>query len=549
MEIVSVSPINATDYYENHQMNQFKSSLKQLIIATTLCTIAASANAETVLRLDEVPVGELDPAKASDYADSILMFNVYDTLVLPRQGKPGHVPHLATAWKGSGTSYTFDLRTDVRFHSGNKLTSEDVVFSLERMQALESGLSYLFANVKEAVVVDEDTVRFELEEPYAPFVAALVRLPIVDKKLIMQNLGDGDGEMKDWGAAFLSANDAGTGAYEVAQHNPQGETILVKNPEYFLGVSARAPDRVRLRYGLEASTVRTLLAQGEHDVASQWMPPEVAAALARDGFQLFQEGGTGGFYIKLNTQKPPLDDVNCRRALANAFDYEAAIKLIAITDEVSQGSVATGAIPVGMYGAKPLSNAAKRDMTKAKKFLADCKYNMDDYTIEVSWIAEVPLEERFALLMQANFSELGIKSKIEKLPWASFVEKISTPDNTPHISQLFVNAVTGDPDTLLYGMYHSSNAGTWQSPEYLNDAKVDELLEKGRIGATDEEREAAYAALNDRLLEIVPTIYVNDRNSIFVANPKIKAPALTSAVNAFGLDGLGFSFRLFEMPQ
>ena len=45
--------------------------------------------------------------------------------------------------------------------------------------------------------------------------------------------------------------------------------------------------------------------------------------------------------------------------------------------------------------------------------------------------------------------------------------------------------MTGDPDTLLYGMYHSSAAGTWQSPEYLNDTEVDQLLEAGRTADSD----------------------------------------------------------------
>lgn len=58
-----------------------------LLAATSFCTFA---KAETVLRLDESPVGELDPAKASDYADSVLMFNVYDTLVIPKPGQPGY---------------------------------------------------------------------------------------------------------------------------------------------------------------------------------------------------------------------------------------------------------------------------------------------------------------------------------------------------------------------------------------------------------------------------------------------------------------------------
>ena len=320
-----------------------KTLLAAAMAATT--ALASASFAETVLRLDEVAVGELDPAKASDYADSILMFNVYDTLVLPNQGGPGHSGHLAESWTVDGSAYTFKLRDGVTFQSGNPLRAEDVVYSLERMQALGAGLSYLFGGVS-AEAVDDSTVTFTLEAPYAPFVASLVRLPIVDKALVEANKGD-----EEWGEAFLSGNGAGTGAYTVTSHNPQDETVMAKNDGYFLGVPDVAPDTVRLRYGLEAATVRTLIAQGEHDIASQWLPPEVVKALAEDGAQLLTETGTGAFYFKMNTTKAPLDDVNCRLALANAFDYATAIQMIAITEGVSAGSPATGAIPVGMFGA------------------------------------------------------------------------------------------------------------------------------------------------------------------------------------------------------
>ena len=518
-------------------------SLFNAIAAGAMTALVGSlANAETVLRLDEVAVGELDPAKASDYADSILMFNVYDTLVLPRQGGPGHVPHLATSWSGSGSTYTFELRDDVMFQSGNMMTAEDVVYSFDRMVALGQGLSYLFGDVQSAVAVDSRTVQFTLGQPYAPFVSLLVRLPIVDSKLVMEN-----DEMGDWGQEFLSGNGAGTGAYMVTSHNPQEETVMVRNPNYFLGIGERAPDTVRLRYGLEAPTVRTLMAQGEHDISSQWLPPEVKRALANDGNQLLSEGGTGSFYFKMNTTKAPLDDVHCRLALSNAFDYDSVLKLVAITDTVAEGSPSTGAITKGMFGARPASEALSRNVEAAREHLSQCSYDPADFSIEITWIAEVPLEERLALLMQANLAEIGVQSTIKKVPWAAFAGMVTDPQNTPHVSQLFVTATTGDPDTLLYGMYHSSNAGTWQSPEHLNDAEVDRLLEEGRVGETDAVREAAYSALNDRLMAIAPTIYAFDTESIFVAQSGVSVPALSDPAMAFGLDTMGFAFRLMEM--
>ena len=526
--------------------------LKLLSAASLVAALGAVpqiVQAGGVLRLDEVAVGELDPAKASDYADSILMFNVYDTLVIPQQGAPGHDPHLAASWSGEGTSFTFTLRDDVKFQSGNPLTADDVVFSLDRMKTIGHGLSYLFVSVEGAEALDAHTVRFDLSEPYAPFVSSLVRLPIVDKQLVMANLGEGEGEMGDWGQTFLSQNGGGSGAYRVVSHNPQDETVMEKSADYFLPIAEAAPDTVRLRYGLEAATVRTLIAQGEHDISSQWVPPEVLRALSEGGAQLLTEGGVTGFYMKLNTTKPPLDDVHCRLALAKAFDYEGGIKIIAVTDEVSQGTLSTGAIPAAMLGANPREKAQTRDLDAARQHLADCRYSPDDFTLQLTWIGEVPLEERFALLMQANFSEIGINSEIRRVPWALFAEQVSNAETSPHVSQVYVTAVTGDSDTLLYGMYHSSAAGTWQSPEHLNDAEVDRLLEAGRTGATPEARADDYSALNDRLIAISPTIYAHDSLSVFAASNRVKVPALSDPAKAFGLDSFGFSFRLMEMTE
>ena len=523
-----------------------KSSASAMVLAGLLAT---GAIAEGTLRLDEVPVGELDPAKASDTADSLLMFNVYDTLVLPTQGAPGQSPHLASAWEIDGNVFTFTLRDDVKFQSGNPLTADDVVFSIDRMKALGQGLSYLFTDVQSAEAIDAHTVRITLAAPYTPFLASLTRLPIIDKQTVMANLGEGEGDMGDWGQAYLSEHSAGTGAYVTTSHRPQEETVMTRNPGYFLPIDPSSPDEVRLRYGLEAATVRAMISKGELDITSQWLPPEVMVALANDGAKFFQESGTGAFYVKMNTAIPPLDDVNCRLALVAAFDYDTAIAITKITDDVAGGVPATGAIPVGMFGARGGDAAQHRDMDAARAHLANCAYNPADYRIELSWVAEVPLEERFALLMQSNFAELGFQSDIVRVPWVLFTERVATPETTPNISQVFVTATTGDPDTLLYPMYHSTVAGTWQSPEYLNDPEVDRLLEAGRTETTNEGREAAYSALNDRLMALAPTIYGFDRNNVFAASNRVSAPALTDPAKAFGLDSMGFSFRLMSMTE
>ncbi len=519
------------------------------MVAAILASSICAAQAETVLRLDESPVGELDPAKASDYADSILMFNVYDTLVIGKQGAPGYDPFLASSWRQEGAAYEFKLRDNVKFQSGNALTADDVVFSFERMMAIGSGLSHLFSSVEKAEAIDAHTVRFTLKKEYSPFIASLTRLPIIDKKLVLANLGEGEGAMKDWGQNYLASHSAGTGAYRVVSHNPQEQTVMEKNPDFFQAVPAKAPDKVFFRYGLDASTVRTMIAQGQHDISSAWVPPEVLKSLADSGAQLLTEKGTTGFYIKMNTTKPPFDDPECRLAVSYAFDYDIARKMVSITDTVSQAGVSTGPIPVGILGSLPADQEQKRDLDKAREHLAKCKYNPADTTIELSWIGDVPLEERFALLMQANFGELGFKSEIVKVPFALFQELVSKPETTPAISQMYVDSVTGDTDTILYSQYHSTLGGTWQSPEYLKDNKVDELLDRGRTASDQADRAKVYEELSKHLKDVAPSIFAQDFVAVFAASNRVSVPALSEDSKRFLVPGYGFSFRLMEMKD
>ncbi|MCX5479920.1 ABC transporter substrate-binding protein [Kaistia geumhonensis] len=514
--------------------------------------LAVPSFAERVLRLDEAPVGEVDPAKATDYADTVLMTNIYDTLVYPKAGGPGVEPLLATEWTTDGKSYTFKLKDGVKFHSGNPLTADDVVFSLNRMIAMGQGFSNLFAGrVEKAEAVDPLTVKFTLTEPYAPFLAALVRLPIVDAKTVMANKVDGKyGEFGDYGEAWLSAHDAGSGAYKVESQNPQSETVMVKFPDYFLGFAENAPDKVRYRYGLEAPTVRALMSRGEHDIADLWLPPEVIRSLAAEkGIKLDTEaGGATGEYIKLNTARAPLDDVHCRLALTYAFDYDTTLKILKINDERAQGIPMKGPLPSGLLGYDKDLPDYKQDMDKAKEELAKCKYDPKSSPLDIAWIAEVPARERIALLMQAQFSKLGFPVKVIKTPWALVSEQVTKPETAPHAVEIAVAAVTPDPDSLLYNMYSSKVPPTWMSAEHLKDAKVDELLEAGRTETDPAKREAIYKELNKTLRDLAPAINAYEFTGVYTARDVVALPKLEDKSKQT-LDNFNLLFREMSITE
>ena len=189
---------------------------------------ASSAVAERVLRIEEVPIGELDPHKAIDYIDSIINFNVYDTLVWPNpDGTFSGL--LAESWEVSddGLNYTFTMR-DAKFHDGSVVDAHDVVYSLARTQAIGQAYANLFVGLT-ATAVDDRTARITLPASNAAFLATLARLSIVNSDLARANQQEGDfGENGDYSSAFLSGNDAGSGrlhgrvSQHAGAHHPEG---------------------------------------------------------------------------------------------------------------------------------------------------------------------------------------------------------------------------------------------------------------------------------------------------------------------------------------
>ena len=505
---------------------------------------------ERVLRVNDAAIGELDPHKGTDYADSILMFNVYDFLVRAAAGGE-IVPDLATSWTASddGLTYTFKLRGDAKFHDGSPVEANDVVFSANRMTAMKRGFSYLLADFS-VKALDNRTVEFKLTEPFVPFIASLVRVAVVNKDLVMANIKKpGDfGEFGDYGDVYLSANEVGSGSYIIESHNPQELSVLRRNEEHYAGFSSKPPDVVRLVYALEPSTIRVMMPRGEHDLTRMSLPVEILQALARDPeISLVQDLGGSQFYIKLNTKRAPTDDVHFRRAMALAFDYEMVLRLLDVGDGMRTGVAAHGPLPRGLMGFDDSALAPKRDLEAARAELAKSKYAAGDHTIDIQWVAEVPTYGDVALIFQQSMADVGIKVNVVKSPWALLLEKATSAETTPHANTVSVRANTPDPDSLLSSMYHSSNVGSWTSMEWLQDSEVDRLLEEGRTITDVAAREDFYKNLVRKIADMQPAIFAYENLTVVAKRNNVRAPQLEDAKNAIVSMGMNYLFRNYEI--
>lgn len=454
----------------------------------------------------------LDPAVGSDYVSSIALCNLYDSLVFPTPD--GSVkPWLAKSWEISedGLTYTFELVPGVKFHNGDEVTADDVVFSLERVMTIGEGYGYLFtANVEGAEVLEKYKVQFNLKKTFGPFLGALVRLYILDKNQVMANIQDGlYGEFGDYGKRWLVTHDAGSGPYQVKEMKTAEYLLMEKFNDYWAGWENKdAPQYVKEIGTTEAITIRTLMSRGELEITDQWQTSENLAAIDQipntEVSSLF-EGSV--LNIMLNTKKPPTDDIHFRKALAYCIDYQQII------EKIFPGSRPSGSIASSTPGYNPDLKTYTLDLVKAEEHLKQSPYyeNLDQYPFELYWVSEVPDEEKVALMIQANAAKLGIKVNIVKVPWLSLIDVLAKLETTPTGAIIFVSPHYAEAGSMLESRYHSRSTGTWEQGEWLQDPEIDAMIEDAIASIDQKERFQKYYAIQEKIAELSPTLWIMEQ--------------------------------------
>lgn len=469
--------------------------------------------AKRVLRATFSWPNRIDPAVGNDYASSSSLLNIYDSLIFPN-AKGGVDPWVAESWVVSedGKTYTFTLRQDVKFHDGTPLKSSDVIYSYNRLQEIGEGYAYLVtAGVVSVKALDDYTVEISLEAPTALFLPSLTRLYILNEQLVRkQTKAEGPyGENGDYAKEWLQTNDAGSGPYKVKEFPLEQYLLMEKNNDWWGTFVPNAPDEVRFIGTTEAVTVRSLAEKGELEISDQWQSFEAYEALQKiQGIEIAVLPSMTTFYYMVNNKKPPTDDVHCRRALSYAFDYDAAVGL-----EWPGTKQTVGPVPASLAGHDDNIVPYKRDLDKANEELAQCKYanELDKYPVQLQWVAEVPDEEKWALLFQSNLADIGMKVEITKVPWLSLIENTSKLETSPSIATIYVSSDLPEAGLMLQQKYHSSTTGTWQQNEWLQDPELDAAIEDALGTLDDSERYAKYSAIQNKLVENAVSVWLYDQ--------------------------------------
>jgi peptide/nickel transport system substrate-binding protein len=480
----------------------------------------AAPPVERLLRVSFANVPYLDPAVGSDEASTVYLVNVYDTLVYPLANGT-LVPHVAERWDVSpdGLIWTFYLRKDVKFHSGRNLTAYDVDFSLRRLLTIGEGYAYLlipYVDLDKTKVINNYTIQIALKKPFGPFLYTLLRLYIVDSELVKANIKKPGpyGDMGDYGRDWLMSGfaDAGSGPYKLAEYKRGESVTLVKFDKYWGKFAPNAPDKVIMLGITEPTTIRTLIANRELEITDQWQPLENLEAMSKiKGVNLSKLPVPYEFYLMINTKKPPTDDIHVRKAMALAFDYDSAIR-----DINPYEKRAYGVVPSTLIGYWHLDKHLLRNVTAAIEELKKSKYwgKLDQYPIDFWWIAEVPWEERVALLFKSNMEEIGLKVNVIKQPWLSVVEALTKFETSPHIVSIFVATDYPEAGSMLVNRYHSKSQGTWQQNEWLNSTIIDQMIEDALSTLDLNARIQKYIEIQKYIFNLYPSIFLYEHVTV-----------------------------------
>lgn len=461
----------------------------------------ASGDGGNIVRYTLTTTPQIDPGVGADLGAATVLINIYDPLVMPK--KDGSVePWIAKDWKvfDDGKTWTFTIRDDVKFHSGNPLTAGDVAYTMQRLLDMGEGFGYLFnSTIEEVRAVDDTTVEFVCNKTAGTLLATLVRLYILDSKLVEENYGQGDyGDKGDYGKAFLLENDAGSGPYKVKEYAANSHVLCEQNTDYWNELDPNAPKEFRAIGSNEAVTVKTMMERKELELTDKYQTSETINSLGKvDGIDIMETNTGDIMYLLLNNSKAPTDDPHVRKALAYMMDYD-----VVCNDIFPNSKKADSIISQTSLGHKKM-NDYSFDIEKAKEEIAQSKYadNITDYPIEVCWVAETPDREKLALLIQAAADQIGVKVNVVKTPWASVIENSSSPESTANVTTTGFAADYPEAGGVFDSALSSKKAGTWMNCCWINDDKLDRMIDEALSTIDTDERVAKYEAIQDYLAD------------------------------------------------
>ena len=492
-----------------------RATLLVLALGAAALVVGCESNADRPSRFifaNASAYDTLDPHQSLDVGHVAARLNLYDGLYRWVDNPPQLMPWLAESHTVSpdGRKWTFRLRRGAKFHDGAEVTAADVVYSTERIFGIGKGAAALLARMLEpgnTRALDAYTVQFTLTRPAAIFLSIVPEIPVVNAALVRQHEQDGD-----WGAAWLSLNDAGSGSYVLERFDPAVGWSAKRHDGHFLGWGENPLPEIEFRFVPEINARVQGMIAGDYHGTGGFLPfDQVRRLQEAKQVQVLEQESMRLFMFQLNNQRAPTSDVNVRRAISHAFNYDAFI------NEVLDGSVARNPMPIpnNLWGLPQDVRGYAFDLDKARAELAKAEVKVDR-ELTIGALTGYAHTGHAATLLQDGLRQIGIRSRIESRPWPVMVGRMKEPATSPDIVIYWISTYYADPHNWIGEMFHSGGWGSFKSSSFYRNPKVDALLDRALRSTERAVREQAY--------QDAARIVVDEAAGVWVYNTKWFGP-------------------------
>lgn len=450
----------------------------------------------------------LDPAVANDTVAGKVVQNVYDRLVRVSPDGKTVLPSLAKSWTVSkdGRTYTFKLRTGVKFHDGSPLDAQAVRYSLQRAIAIGKSVSTRYKgylapqNIK---ALNATTVQLKLTKPYGQLLNLLGYFSggsIVSPSWVRAHATKDD----PYATKYLADHMNGTGPFEFTSWERKQFIQLDRNQSYWRGPAKVA--KVVFKTVGDPAAAQLQFERGDIDVITNISTDTYNSLAKNRSVRVKAYPVLDNVFWVFNNEVKPFDDVRVRRAISYAVDYQGIMRLVGVG-----GSRMTGPLQPKLAEYNGNVTRYSRDIPKAKQLLAQAGYP-DGLTIE-STVVDYGDLKPISQVLQANLADAGITLKLKEQPFGPFLEDIAS--GKAAMFPWVTDPALADPDAILYPAFLSTSPHNSDGnyTRYKN-AKVDALLKVGHSSPNAAARMKAFKQVQPLIVNDAPWLFLYFRNNL-----------------------------------
>lgn len=431
----------------------------------------------------------LDPHQTVAAGTREVLFNIFEGLVKPNSDGE-MIPAVAEKYELSedGTTYTFTLRDGVKFHNGQTVTAEDVVYSINRCAAVPEGqekpLVAAFSAVRSVEALDEKTVTVTIAQRDLEFISYMTAAIIPA------------------GYADQATAPVGTGPFRFVSRTPQENFIMERFEDYW-GTPAWL-DKVTYKICENADALVMNLNGSSIDLCAHLTSAQ--AAQLNSNFKVLE--GTMNLVqaIYLNNQAKPFDNQLVRQALCYAIDRQGIMDMVADGHGTAVGSSIYPAFT--KYFLPELVDKYPHSVEKAKELLAQAGYpNGFDMTISVPNNYQPHMDT--AEVVAEQLREAGIRVTIQPVEWSTWLDTIYNGRQFQS-TVVGVDAANMTARAMLerFTSDYAKNFINYSNPAY------DALFQQA-INATDEATQTdLYKQMETMLADTAANVYIQDLSDL-----------------------------------